>query len=253
MLSAWLIVLVGAFAGGLVSGLTGFGTGITALPIWLCALAPALASPLVVICSLIGQAQTLPTIWHAIDFRRCLPFIAGGLAGVPFGAYLLPFVSIPIFRLVVGTLLVVYCGFTLAGRFTFRVRSGGRAADASIGLVGGVFGGLAGLSGPPITIWAGLRGWAKDERRAVFQAFNTSILTFALVAQAVAGLMTIELAELVLVALPGTVIGSWIGRRAYDKLNAAKFEKAVLVVLFLSGFALLLGGLQALHGQLISR
>jgi len=245
MLSASLIVLVGAFAGGLVSGLTGFGTGITAMPIWLVGLAPALASPLVVVCSLIGQAQTLPTIWHAIDFRRCLPFIAGGLAGVPFGTYLLPHVSIQVFRFVIGALLVFYCGFTLAGKFTFRVRGGGRAADALVGMVGGVFGGLAGLSGPPITIWAGLRGWAKDERRAVFQAFNTSVLAFALVAQAVAGLMTMELGQLVLIALPGTVVGSWIGRRAYHKLDAARFEKVVLVVLFVSGLGLLLGSLQA--------
>lgn len=242
MLSASVIVLAGAFAGGLVSGLTGFGTGITAMPIWLCGLAPALASPLVVICSLIGQAQTLPTIWHAIDFRRCLPFIAGGLVAVPFGAYLLPYISIQVFRLVIGALLVVYCGFTLAGRFTYRVRGGGRAADGLVGIVGGVFGGLAGMSGPPITIWAGLRGWAKDERRAVFQAFNTSILAFALVAQTVAGLMTMELGELVLIALPGTLLGSYIGRRAYSKLDTAKFEKAVLVVLLISGCMLVLGG-----------
>ena len=77
MLSASLLVLVGAFAGGLVSGLTGFGTGMDALPVWLLGLTPALASPLVVICSIVGQAQTLPAIWHAIDFRRCLPFIVG--------------------------------------------------------------------------------------------------------------------------------------------------------------------------------
>ncbi len=243
MLSAPLIVLVGAFAGGFVSGLTGFGTGITALPIWLIGLAPAIASPLVVVCSLIGQAQTLPTIWHAIDFRRCLPFIAGGLVGVPFGAYLLPFVSIQLFRLLVGVLLVIYCGFTLAGKFTFRVQGGGRAADALIGLGGGLLGGLAGVSGPLTTIWAGLRGWGKDERRAVFQAFNTSVLAFALVAQTVAGLMTMELGELVLIALPGTVIGSYIGRRAYSKLDTAKFEKAVLVVLLLSGLMLIAGGI----------
>src|SRR3954469_24773773 len=108
MLETSLLVLAGAFAGGLVSGLTGFGTGMTALPIWLIGLTPALASPLVVICSLIGQAQTLPSIWHAIEWRRCLPFIVGGLAGVPFGAYLLPYVSINAFRIAIGILLIVY-------------------------------------------------------------------------------------------------------------------------------------------------
>jgi len=237
-----LIVLAGAFVGGFVSGLTGFGTGITALPIWLYGLTPALASPLVVVCSLVGQVQTLPAIWHAIDFRRCTPFILGGLVGVPFGAVLLPFLSVGVFKLAVGTLLVVYCSFTLAGRVRLRVRGGGKIADAMIGLGGGVMGGLAGLSGPFPTIWSGLRGWEKDARRAVLQAFNTAILGFALVAQAFTGLLTAELWQLVLIALPGTILGSWIGRRVYNVLDSAKFEKAVLVVLLLSGCMLLVGG-----------
>ena len=63
------LILIGAFAGGLVSGLTGFGTGITALPFWLAATTPQLAAPLVVVCSLVAQVQTLPAIWHAIDFN----------------------------------------------------------------------------------------------------------------------------------------------------------------------------------------
>ena len=79
------LILAGAFAGGLVSGLTGFGTGITAMPFWLAATTPLLASPLVVVCSLVAQFQTLPAIWHAIDFRRARPFIIGGLVGVPLG------------------------------------------------------------------------------------------------------------------------------------------------------------------------
>ncbi len=246
MLSASLLVLVGAFAGGLASGLTGFGTGMTALPIWLVGLTPALASPLVVICSLIGQFQTLPAIWHAIEWRRCLPFIAGGLAGVPFGAYLLPYISINAFRIAIGILLIVYCGLALAGTVRLRVNAGDGAADGLVGFGGGILGGLSGLSGPLPTIWAGLRGWGKDERRAILQAYTTAVLCFAFVAQCFAGIITTEVGWLVLVALPGTVLGSWIGRRAYNRLDNAKFEKAVLTVLFVSGLLLLAGGIAPL-------
>ena len=77
-----MLVLAGAFAGGLVSGLTGFGTGLVVLPIWLQVIPPLLASPLVVICSLAAQLQTLPAIWHAMDWRRLAPFVAGGALGV---------------------------------------------------------------------------------------------------------------------------------------------------------------------------
>jgi uncharacterized protein len=245
MPDAFLLVLAGAFAGGFVSGLTGFGTGITALPIWLYGLTPALAGPLVVICSIIGQVQTLPAIWHAIDFRRCAPFIAGGLLGVPVGAYLLPHVSIHAFKLLVGVLLVLYCGFSLAGQLRFKVLGGGRLADAAIGIGGGVMGGIAGLSGPLPTIWGALRGWGKDERRGVLQAYNTTILSTAFVAQWIAGLMTTELWQLVLFALPGTIIGSMLGRRIYAVLDHARFERAVLVVLLLSGMVMLGGSLSA--------
>jgi len=243
--STALIVLAGAFAGGFVSGLTGFGTGMTALPIWLLGVAPVLAAPLVVACSLVAQLQTLPAIWNAIDLRRCAPFIFGGLAGVPFGAYLLPYVPIQAFKAVVGLLLVAYCGFNLFGQMRLHVRRGGRIADTLIGLGGGILGGLAGLSGPLPTIWAGLRGWDKDTKRAVFQAFNTSILAFALVSQAFAGLVTAELGILVLVALPGTIFGAWIGRHLYSTLDNARFERIVLVVLMLSGFMLLASAARA--------
>ena len=110
-----------------------------------------------------------------------------------------------------------------------------------VGFGGGVMGGLAGLSGPLPTLWTGLRGWDKDARRAVLQAFNTSVLSFALVAQVATGLITLEVGQLVLIALPGTLIGSWLGRRIYTVLDGAKFEKAVLGLLFLSGCVLLLG------------
>ena len=244
MIDITLLVLIGAFAGGFVSGLTGFGTGLTALPIWLLGVTPVLAAPLVVVCSLVAQFQTLPSIWHAIDFRRCAPFVYGGLAGVPVGAWLLPYVSARDFKLAVGALLVAYCGYALYGRRRFRINSGGYPADTLIGFGGGILGGLAGLSGPLPTIWAGLRGWDKDARRAVFQAFNTSILAFALVAQIAAGLMTAELGRLILFALPGTIIGAWLGRRTYAVLDNANFERVVLSLLMLSGFMLLISALK---------
>ena len=65
-----ILILLGALAGGFVSGLTGFGTGISALPFWLFAVSPTLAAPLVVICSVVAQIQNLPHIWRSIDWRR---------------------------------------------------------------------------------------------------------------------------------------------------------------------------------------
>ena len=59
--AAALVVLIGAFAGGFVSGLAGFGTGLVALGIWLHVIQPTTAATLVVVCSVVSQATGTTT------------------------------------------------------------------------------------------------------------------------------------------------------------------------------------------------
>jgi hypothetical protein len=61
------------------------------------------------------------------------------------------------------------------------LRHGGRAADTIAGLIGGVMGGLAGLTGPVPTLWCTLRRWDKDVQRSVFQSFRRLVLGLLLV------------------------------------------------------------------------
>ena len=215
--------------------------GLTEVPIlrvWLQAVSPALASPLVVICSVVSQSQTLPRIWHAIDFRRLWPLIVGGLLGVPIGALLLTYVEPRMFKLAMGGLLLVYATTMLWGNYAPRIAWGGRIADGFVGFGGGILGGLAGLSGP-LTIWAAVRGWDKETRRAVFQGFNFPILCVALAVYAAAGLLNAELWRLVLVALPGTMTGAWTGSYTYRRMSDLRFHRFVLWLLIVSGLTLL--------------
>ncbi len=235
-----ILILVGAFAGGYVNGLTGFGTGLTALPFWLLAAHPIVTAPLVVICSLIAQLQTLPAIWPAINWRQVLPFVLGGLIGVPFGTTLLALVSLQTFILLIGCLLIVYCSFMLVRWPSVTVSWGGKIADGIVGLAGGILGGLAGLSGPLPTIWAGLRGWGKDEKRSVFQIFNFSVLLFAFGSLAFEGYITTEVGRLTVIALPGTTLGAWMGRKTYNRLGDSRFDQIVLTLLLLSGISIVL-------------
>ena len=55
-------------------------------------------------------------------------------------------------------------------------RSGGRWADAGVGLLGGVMAPLSGFSGLAPALWCTLRGYTKDEHRAVLQNFNLVVL-----------------------------------------------------------------------------
>jgi uncharacterized membrane protein YfcA len=85
---AFAVLLLGALAGGFVSGLAGFGTALMALGIWLYVLPPSTAVPLALVCSIVAQTATLPSFWRSFDFKLVWPFLIGGLAGVPLGTLL---------------------------------------------------------------------------------------------------------------------------------------------------------------------
>ncbi|HZP86816.1 MAG TPA: sulfite exporter TauE/SafE family protein [Burkholderiales bacterium] len=238
MLITFGAVVAGAFIGGFVSGLAGFGTGLVALGIWLFVVQPSVAASLVLVCSVVSQISTFPTIWRSVQRARVLPFIVPGLAGVPFGTMLLRHVSASAFRIAVAILLLGFSVFML-WRTRPRVTWGGPWADGVVGFCGGVLGGFAGLSGPLPTIWATLRGWGKDERRSVFQSFNLTILVAASLVHAASGLFTAEFGKLVLVALPGTLLGAALGVSVYRRVSDQRFEQIVLVLLGISGIALL--------------
>jgi hypothetical protein len=232
------VLLFGALAGGFVSGLAGFGTALMALGIWLYVVPPGTAVTLVLICSVIAQTATMPSIWRSLDFRLVWPFLVGGLAGVPLGTMLVAYADPRLFKLCVGVLLLIFPTALYFDRRPMAVRFGGKVADAGIGFTGGVLGGLAGLSGPVPILWASVRGWGKDERRAVFQIFNWTILTAALCVQAATGLITRETMWLTLLVLPATIGGAWLGARTYHALSDGDFRDVVLGLLFLSGVTL---------------
>lgn len=233
------MIFLGALAGGFVSGLAGFGTGLTALGIWLHVMAPPLAASLVVVCSVVSQVQTLPMIWRFIKPKRVAPFIIGGLAGVPIGTALVLYLDPSWFRFGIGTILVVFSIVMMRGRARRPIMWGGRIADACVGLGGGILGGLAGLSGPLPTMWATLRAWGKDDRRSVFQAFNLTILVAALVSHAASGMLTSELGRVALLAIPGTLVGAWLGAYCYRRLSDKRFDVIVLLLLGASGAGLI--------------
>ena len=105
----------------------------------------------------------------------------------------------------------------------------------AIGFLGGVLGGIAGLSGPPPIVWGALRSWPKAQRRRTLQAFNTAVLSAMLVASLAVGLVDMRLLVASAIALPATLSGNWLGERLYRRLDERRFDRVVLGLVFLSG------------------
>jgi len=234
-----VLLAAGALVGGIVNGLTGFGTAITALGIWMLAIPPTAAASLAIVCSIVSQLQTLHLIWHAIDWKRVLFFVVPGLIGVPIGTWLLPHIDPRLFKLGVGFFLIAYPAYVLMRKRRLESAWGGWIADGTVGFCGGLVGGLTGMSGVLPVIWTDVRGWSKDQRRSVFQLFNTAVLTFALLAHEASGLLTRQVALQAAIVLPATIGGAWLGAFIYKRIADRGYQRAVMVLLLVSGVTLI--------------
>ena len=80
--SQFLMVL-GIFAGAVVSGFTGFAFSAVAGAVLLHVLPPREAVPLMMVCSVLVQSMSLFSLRRHIEWRGSLRLILGGLAGLP--------------------------------------------------------------------------------------------------------------------------------------------------------------------------
>lgn len=240
-----LVVAFGAALAGFVQGLSGFGFGLTAMALWAWTLEPRLAAALAVVGGLTGQLLAAFTVRRGWDLRALLPFLAGGLAGLPLGLWLLPRLDVPLFKAGLGGMLVVICPLMFFAAQLPKIR-GGRTGDALAGAAGGVMGGLGGFTGVVPTLWCTVRGFDKDRQRAIIQNFNLSMLVVTFSTYLATGLIDRPMLPLLAIVPPAVLIPVLLGARMYVGISEAAFRKVVLGLLFASGIALLVSTLPQL-------
>jgi len=231
------LFLAATFAAALVAGLAGFAFGLVAAAVWLHIITPVQTAALIIAFGLVVQGYAVWKLRHALNWRRLAPFVFGATLGVPLGVAVLAVANPAHVRAGVGVLLVLYSLYGLA-RPTLRPLSAGAAADAGVGFLNGILGGTTGLAGILVTIWCGLRGWSKDEQRAVFQPVGVAIFAMSAVWLGLRGSVDAATVRLFLLGLPVLLLGTWLGLKLYGRLDDAAFRKVVLVLLLVSGGAL---------------
>ncbi|MEI2414814.1 sulfite exporter TauE/SafE family protein [Orrella sp. JC864] len=244
----YAVVALGAVLAGFVQGLAGFGFGLVAMSLWAWVLEPRLAATLAVFGALVGQVLAAVTVRRGFDLRRLLPFVLGGLLGIPLGVALLPRLDADWFKAILGTLLCLWCPAMLFSGRLPRVTAGGCLADGVVGLGGGMLGGLGGFTGVLPTLWCTLRGYEKDAQRAVVQNFNLSMLLVAFGSYLASGLVTAQMLPLFALVAPAMLVPTLLGARLYIGISETRFRQIVLGLLTASGAAMLVSALPRLIG-----
>ncbi len=250
--AVWLTigaVTLGAALAGFVEGAAELEFPLVALSLWAWILPPQLAAPLAVFGALLGAVVGLLPLRGGFDLRRIAPFVLGGALAAPLGVFLLHNADPARFRLAVGALLILYGVDALAAGDSARVKAGGIGADAFVGVVGGVLGGLCGLAAAPPAIWTRWRGWKREPRRVTVKVFAIVVAVLTLAAYARTGAVEPNDLRLFAVVAPVALVASILGARLVGKRRAQALGRIALLLTLASGVALLVAASRSLWGR----
>jgi len=231
------LLAAGAFSGGFINGLAGFGTALFALSFWLQIMPAPQAVAIVIVMSVASGVQGAWVVRQSIAAQpvRLMIFLVPALVGVPIGVQMLSLVSAETLKLVIAGFMILFGGFFSLRRSLPKITRPLRLVDGLVGFIGGVLGGAASLSGALPTMWCAMRPWAKHETRAVLQPFNLVILAVALGLLALRGIYDRSTLVLIALCLPLTLLAAQLGLYVFHRLDDQMFRRVLIGMMFLSG------------------
>lgn len=232
------IFLTATFVSAFVAGLSGFAFGLVAASIWLYILTPLQTATLIIAFGLIVQGYSVWKLRRSLNWGKLWPFLIGAAIGVPVGVTILTWANPAHVRAGIGVFLIVFSLYALFRPAMKPITAGGAPVDACVGFLNGVLAGGTGLAGILVTIWCGLRGWPKDQQRTIFQPVAVAIFVMSAVWLGAKTVISAETIRLFLFGFPVLLAGTWLGMKLYGRIDEATFRKVVLVLVLLSGAAL---------------
>src|SRR5436305_2715864 len=109
-----VLFVLAAFAGGFVSGFSGFAMGLVVSGVWLHVITPVQTAALIAGYGLLTQGYGILKLRDKLNWRAVWPLSLGTTIGIPAGVILLTYINPVTLRVVVGVLLVIYAIYSLA-------------------------------------------------------------------------------------------------------------------------------------------
>jgi uncharacterized membrane protein YfcA len=237
------IALIGAivFVAATQQVLSGFGFALVVMPLLTLLIGVKTAAPLVALTGLTLYVINALRLRRAVNLCRVVRLGAGSLLGVPVGVWATGAVDERIVKGVLGAILVGYALYTLARpevRTGAWLRTPGWIYPA--GFLAGCLGGAYNTPGPPVIIYGSLRGWPRDEFRAVLQAFFLVNAALVVASHLAAGHLTGPVLRLYGIAVVALGAGVWVGTRLDRWVSPQRFGGLVATMILILGASLVL-------------
>ena len=234
MLSGPLIVaLFVALLAGSVSGLTGFGLALIAVPLLLFVYEPATVVVLVFVLSVFINVAVIWDSWHDADRRLVLSLLPPAAVGVFVGAEVLYYADPLYIRLGVG-MVVVFSALLLLREV--RIPAAERWLGTVVaGSTSGLLSTSTGLAGPPIVLLFAARRLPKHAFRGSSALYFLVMSFVGLAALTNRGLLDAAQIPLALALIPAAFLGKVLGTALLERISDKTFRSVTLGVVILTG------------------
>ncbi|MDP3482428.1 MAG: sulfite exporter TauE/SafE family protein [Sulfuricella sp.] len=221
-----------------IRGITGFGSGLIAVPLLAHFLPLQFVVPFVLMLDFTASITLGGKTRKHIDWNELKPLLPFGAAGVMLGVALL--IHMPREPLLVGLGIFVLI-FGVRNLLNIHGEKPiSRLWAIPAGLTGGTVGALFGTGGPPYIIYLSHRLKDKAELRATFSGLFIFDGGLRLVSFLATGLLLQDgMFTALLAALPVMALGLYLGHRAHIGISSRQMLKLIGVLLIGSGASLL--------------
>lgn len=235
-----LAVGVTLFA-GVVKGMVGFAMPMIMISGLGSFLSAEVALALLIVPTLVTNVQqALRQGWRAAvqvvrEYWRMLLVIVIGIA---LSAQIMTAIPQGIVFALLGVPITVYALIQLMGRSLRFNMVHKHRWEVGLGAIGGFYGGISGVWGPPLIAYLLSAGVEKTENvrvQGVIYMIGSVMLALAHLQSGVLNAQTLPLSVMMVVP---AVLGMWLGFRLQDKFDQLTFVRWTLVVLMLSGLNL---------------
>ena len=219
-----------------VKGLSGFGSGLIAVPFL------ALMFPITFIVPVLGLLSYSGTIMQSVQLRKqvvwkdMLPLLPFSLIGISVAVWLLVNVNENTLLLSLGFFILTYSIYSL---LPLPTPKGSRKWAILAGSLGGLVGALFGTGGPFYVVYLKMRQLNKGAFRATVAMIFLVDGGIRIFGYAINGLYSIQIITLLLVLFPVLFIGLYVGHHLHVKINETRFNQMISVLLMMSGFVLI--------------
>ena len=227
---AELVIVLSVVAGAIAQAITGLGFALVCAPFFITTLGPREGVRLVVLLSAILNAAVVARDHEGLDWRAGALLLAPAAAVTPLAVIATADVDADVLAAVAGATIVLAAAVLAVG--VQLDRAGGRAGAVVAGSISAVLNVIAGVSGPPVALYALNAGWPQRSLRSTLQVYFLGVNLVALVSLGLPSLTPLPFAALAL----GLVVGALVAGRVPDGVA----RSGTLVIAAAGGLATLI-------------